>query len=798
MSTRSRTPVESPQSRLSLWEASTPSSTQAPSIHQALAALRLRDDYNGQIVHMEELPPRAAQYDEPRPGLSSELRQILTESGVHRLYSHQVETLHAARKNRNVVTVTGTASGKTLAFLLPILEALEQDPSACVMLLYPTKALAQDQLRGIEALLQRHPKLRGAVTAGVFDGDTAQGTRTRIRKQANLVLTNPDMLHRGILPYHSKWHRVLSHLTHVVVDEIHSYRGIFGSNVALVMRRLRRIAEHYDSSPQFLCSSATIQNPKQLAENLVGAPFFLVNRDGAPRGSRIFCLWNPPVLDRASMERRSGNVEACRIFATLVSRNIPTITFTKARVVAELIYRYAREALEPEGKQHTILPYRSGYLPKERRDIEQRLFCGKLRGVVSTNALELGIDIGSLDASVIVGFPGTIASVWQQAGRSGRSNKTSLTILVGYNDPIDQYLLHHPSYFFDQTPEAAILDAENPYVLANHLSCAAFELPLEAGDGQYFSGPSEAVRSVLRDAGDLTPIRDRDHWASSQFPARHVDLRTISDETYTILDTDNQDAVLGTVDAISAPELIYPEAIYLHRGETYFVSELDLEKKLAHVTRVQADYYTQPVLDTHLKELSERETSNTRLETVRFVDADVSWATTMFKKIEFGSQDSIGYKNLDLPWQTLNTVAVAWTPSRTVLKPLLEKGWRPGEALQGLRNVSITVFPTLAMCDRADLGGVVQGAPHRAPTLYLYDRYPGGLGFSESGYRRFEELLTKALELIEACRCEQGCPSCVGMPVLIPPQHQDPGLHKGRPIPDKDAARLLLRSVLNA
>ncbi len=762
-----------------------------------LARLQSDRRYAGQIAHVEHLPEREARHAGLEPPLSETLAGALAELGIHRLYTHQAAAIGAARRGENVVTVTGTASGKTVAFLVPILEALERDPNATALLLYPTKALAQDQLKGITRLASAHPRLKELIRAGTYDGDTSQSARRKIRDEANLILTNPDMLHRGILPYHARWHRVFRNLGHVVVDEVHTYRGIFGSNVGNVMRRLRRVAAHYEASPRFLCSSATIRNPLELAETLVGAPFTLVDDDGAPRGPKTFVLWNPPYLDDARMERRSGNVEAKELFVRLVEDGVNTIVFTKARVVAELIYKYAREDLNHRrgGLAEKIKPYRGGYLPAERREIERRLFSGELLGVVATNALELGIDIGGLDAAVLVGFPGTVASIWQQAGRAGRSRDEAVTFFVGYNDPIDQYLLRHPRYFFAQNPEAAVLDPANPYILAGHLGCAAFELPLTGADGTMFGEQAGAIREILREEGELHPVDGEDYWSTPEFPAKGVNLRTISDDTYTIVDSGREDAVIGTVDAISAPELVYPEAIYLHEGETYFVHELDLEKKIARVKRVSVDYYTQPVLDTSIRVTTGREERAEAGERLALVGATVTWATTMFKKIQFGNMDSIGYKNLDLPAQHLETVALGWSPSAAVAARVLREGLKPVEGLSGVRNLAITVFPVLAMCDRADVGGVIDSSNTGRPTLYLYDRFPGGLGFAERAYAEFPRLVGEALALLEACPCAEGCPSCVGLPILKPAIHQDPDAGMGYPIPDKRAARILLRAL---
>ena len=606
------------------------------------------------------------------------------------------------------------------------------------------------------------------------------------------------MLHAGILPYHAKWNRFMKDLRYVVVDEIHTYRGIFGSNVANVLRRLRRVCEHYGSDPQFICSSATIANPRELAERLVGQPFDVVDDDGSPRGAKHFVLWNPPHLDLSKMERRSSNVEGHWLMAQLIADGFQTIAFGRARVVAELIYRYTKDALrrlKPElaGK---IRSYRGGYLPEERREIERQLFSGELMGVASTNALELGIDVGSLDAAIIIGFPGTIASAWQQAGRAGRASDESLAVLVGYNDPIDQYLMRHGDYFFRQSPENAVVDPGNKYILSKHLRCAAFELPLTDMDEPLFGELTEPIVHLLEDFEDVKELDGRYYWSSTDYPARSVNLRTISDDTYTIVDVSRENSVMGVVDGVSALELVYPEAVYLHEGETYFVRELDLEQKVAYVEKKEVDYYTQPVLESSIRTGKPSVSKQWRQTDVFFGDATVTWLTSAFKKIKFYQLDSIGWSNLDLPPFHLETKALWFIPSKDAMDEVRGQGKNPVEGLVGIRNVAISVLPLFSMCDRRDVGGIVESSNTGSPTMFLYDRFEGGLGFVETGYRMIGDLLRGCLELVEECDCADGCPSCVGLPVLRPPIQQDPEVGGTWPIPDKESARLLLNAML--
>ena len=757
-----------------------------------------------EMVHAQSLPARPARYAELAEPLPRALAHALEAQGITRLYSHQAQAIDLARAGKHVVVATGTASGKSLAYHIPVLERLLLEKPATALYLFPTKALAQDQLRGLRRFADTSHDLARALTTGTYDGDTPGSARRKLRETGNAILTNPDMLHQGILPYHARWGRFFSNLRYVVVDEVHTYRGIFGSHVANVLRRLRRVARHYGADPQFLCSSATLKNPQELAELLVNDDVSVVDQDGSPRGPKLFVFWNPRTYEKAgedgsdSFARRSASVDAERILVAMLKRGVQSIVFTKARVVAELIYRYARERLEREsrGLADLLSPYRGGYLPEERRAIERRLFAGELRGVISTNALELGIDVGTLDASILVGFPNTIASTWQQAGRSGRKQAPSLAVVVAYEDPVDQYLMRHPNYFFGQAVESAVLDPENPYVLASQLSCAAYELPLSEEDEQIFGNRAPAIASILEEEGSFKSLDGLRYWSSAEYPAGSVNLRTISDDTFTILDQTRENAVLGTVDSISAPELVYPEAIYLHEGDTYFVRELDLKQKIAYVEPREVDYYTQPVLDTHLKLEETRESKKFGDETVGLGPAAVSWQTVAMKKIRFRSLDAIGYHPLDLPRQKLDTVALWIQPSEGTRNQVKIAGLNPREGMSGLRNLLITVLPLHVMCDRPDIGGILDSSNLGEPAIFMYDRYPGGLGYAERGYAIVGELLSASLRLIEDCPCEMGCPSCVSLPVLRPAQQQDPDLYGGWPTPSKAATEALLRRML--
>jgi len=751
--------------------------------------------YAGQVVHVRSTPARPARHADPAAALPEPLAAGLKAIGVKRLYVHQARALDLARQGKDFVVVTGTASGKTMCYNLPVLERLLADPKAKALYLFPTKALAQDQLGTLRRWADAGPDLAEALRPATYDGDTPRHNRRKIRMEANVILSNPDMLHVGVLPSHPRWASFFQDLRYVVVDELHQYRGIFGSNVAMVMRRLARVCAHYGSRPQFICASATIANPGELAEAVTGRPCETLDADGSPRGPRLFVLWNPPTLGAAGMARRSANMEATDLMVRLVERGVQTIVFTKARVVAELVYRYARERLAKTHKPlaDKVRAYRGGYLPEERRAIEQALFTGQLLGIVSTSALELGIDVGTLDASILVGFPGTIASAWQQAGRAGRGKEQALTILVAYNDPIDQYLMHHPDYFFGRPVEQGVVDPQNAYILAGHLGCAAAELPLAPEDAALFGARASAVADILAAGGDLTRIDDRYYWSRPEAPTQKTDLRTISNDTFSIVRTDaGRSEVIGQVDSISAPELVYPNAIYLHEGASYLVRQLDFAGKVAYVERAETDYYTQPVLADKCKIRQERERKSARGLTACFGDLTVTWATVAFKKIKYYTSENIGQTALDLPAQTLETTGLWMMVEPAILEDLRAGGLKAVEGLVGLRNLALVCLPMLAMCDRRDLSGIVESSNTGRPTAFLYDRFLGGLGFAEKGYALIGDLLEMCRRLVAECECESGCPSCVGLANLRPPIHQDPDLTCGYAIPSKEATMALL------
>jgi DEAD/DEAH box helicase domain-containing protein len=583
-----------------------------------------------------------------------------------------------------------------------------------------------------------------------------------------------------------------------------------------------------------LSASATIANPGELTAKLIGRDVQVIDNDGAPRGSKYFVLWNPTPMGKDQLARRSATDDAVCLMAAAVRANAQALAFTRTRQAAELVHRYTQDLLREQNSPlaDTMRAYRGGYLPNERRQIEQDLFSGRLRGVAATNALELGVDIGSLDVALLVHYPGTIASTWQQAGRSGRRQDESLAILLAGNDPVDQYLLRHPEYFFAQTPEQAVVDPDNTYVLARHLKAAAFELPLEEDDANPFGQRAAQVADVLCEAEELTSVGGKLYFAGGQNPAQQISLRHMSDETFSIVlcrpkarppqvgpsfhepaepprggpkdlgvgrqAMSQEHEVIANVDAISAPELIYPQAVYLHNGETYFIQHLDLDHKVAYAQRHEMNYYTQAILDSHVQLIQQRTASDAvPAAQLAYGDVDVSWQTVAFKKIKFSTRENIGYGRVDIPAQNLPTTAFWLLPDDAVRAAMKAEKLRPSEGLCGIRNLAVVALPMIAMCDSRDISGVVDSKNLGKSTLIVYDRYPGGLGYSEKGFHRILELLQLCLQLVRECQCEDGCPSCVGLPNLRPAIHSDPDLSRGYPIPNKQAALRLLQLLLS-
>ncbi len=688
------------------------------------------------------------------PGFAAALR----EAGVERLYSHQLAALEGVAESDLIVT-SGTASGKSLAFNLPVLDGIAADPKRRALYLYPTKALAQDQARKLSAL--RPPGLREAI----YDGDTPREERPAIRRRSNLVLTNPDMLHLGLLPHHRQWGDFLTNLGWVVLDEAHTYRGVFGSHVANVMRRLRRVAAAYGAEPRFILASATIANPGELAERLIGTSFELIDDDGAPRSEREVAIWNPPLIDEATGVRRSALSEAADLLADLVAQGVRTICFLRSRRGIELIQRFARENLLARGKRELadrIAPYRAGYTPQQRREIERRLAEGELLAVVATDALELGIDVGELDAALCVTFPGTVASLRQMWGRAGR-RRAGLAVYVAGQDALDQFFCRHPTEFLERPVEAAILDHSSEQIAARHLVAAAYELPLTEEDTAVFGDGWRERAERLVAAGELRRTGGRLLPRRSGFVASGISLRSSSADAVAVIERDSGE-MLGLVEAERAFTTIHPGAVYLHLGRSYEVELLDVEARRAVVSRFDEDWFTRPRKETeiYIERIEEqREVAGVALH---FGEVSVTEQVTAFQRVSIADQEPFDIVALELPEQNFATQALWYVIEDAIAGPL------PPDVLLGALHATehgqIAVLPLIAMCDRWDIGGLSTNVHMQTgrPTIFIYDGHPGGVGISRRGYEQFERLLGDAARLIGECPCESGCPSCVQSP----------------------------------
>jgi DEAD/DEAH box helicase domain-containing protein len=750
--------------------------------------LAVQPGYSGQMVHVEHIPRRQARSARLRLPLPGALQDCLHEHGLFPLYSHQAEAINYAREGKNVMVATSSASGKTLCYNAPVMEAVLTEPRSCALYLFPTKALAQDQLRSLNEIF--YPALFRAGEVTTFDGDTPQVERADVRKRARVVLTNPDMLHLGILPNHQQWSRLLRRLNYVVIDEAHTYRGVFGSHVAGVMRRLRRLCQYYGSSPQFICCSATIANPGEHARELAGLPFEVVDKDGSPQGGKDFVFWNPPLIDQAKSVRRSANGEAANLFAELVNRDIRTLTFVRTRQLTEVIYNYTRRRLAEigAGLSKKIKPYRAGYLPRERRQIERELFSGQLTGVVATTALELGIDIGDLEATVLTGYPGSIASTWQQAGRSGRSKEKALSFLIGLDNPLDQYFMRHPDFLFGKNFENALVNPDNPYILRAHLLCAAWELPLTGQDEEFFGPALLGEIPVLEEQALLRERKGRWYLSPSIiYPAQGINIRSTSGENFAIMDISTA-SLLETIEASVALFQIFPGAIYLHQGESYLVEELDLAARTAHARPVTVNYYTQDkeITDLHIVRVM-REKNCGRIK-VYLGEVEVTTRVVGFKKLAQFTEEVIGEEPLDLPPQRFPTVALWFDMPPGVAARLSKDQLDFAGGLHATEHAAIAILPLFALCDRNDIGGVSTPLhPDTGrPQVFIYDAYPGGIGIAEKGFDLVEELWQTTLKAIKECPCEEGCPSCVQSPKCG---------NNNKPL-DKKAAQILLEGLL--
>ncbi len=685
--------------------------------------------------------------DDLPPGLCERLEA----NGITELYSHQAAVWASAKHGEHVAITTGTASGKSLAFNLPVLAALTEQPKLRALYLYPTKALAQDQVRALGGLSVKH------IRAAIYDGDTESERRWQIRKWSNLILTNPDMLHVGVLPHHDRWGDVLANIRYVVVDEAHVYRGVFGSHVGNVLRRLRRLARVYGAEPQFLLASATIANPGELAHSLTGLDFTVIGEDGAPKAERTVALWNPPLVDEELGQRASALAEASKLMGDLVERGLRTLVFAKSRRSAELIHKFTADRL---GDASRLSPYRAGYTAAQRREIEQRLFSGELLGVSATNALELGIDVGMLDAVISVGFPGTVASLRQQWGRAGRRGH-GLAVLVASEDALDQYFMREPQTLLGRRVEAAILDHENRRVLDGHVAAAAFEAPLDDADAEIL-GP-EALRRAAEHP-ELTKTDAGYVWAGRDYPAARFGLRSASPDVFTVVETETG-SVLGTIERERAYSTVHEGAIYLHLGESYRVVALDLVARSALVEPFAGDYYTQAKKET-MTSIEETLRAETRLGLeLAFGRVSVTEQVIGYQRKSIRDQSTLELVGLDLPETTFDTEAVWYVPEPGQLAGLTEMPKLLG-TLHAAEHAMIAILPLWAMCDRWDIGGLSTNVHYQTgrPTVFVYDGHSGGVGIAERGFETFEGWVKDTAKMLDGCPCESGCPSCVQSP----------------------------------
>jgi len=726
---------------------------------QLIKNLQTKKGFGDRITAYVNLPAREGSYHEYPSFLNESLVEVLRDMGINKLYSHQKEALDLTEKGKNVVVVTPTASGKTLCYNAPVLNSIMSDEKSKALYLFPTKALSQDQVAELNEIIDA---LSSNIKAYTYDGDTPRDARKSIRLRGQIVVTNPDMLHTGILPHHTKWNELFSGLKFVVVDELHMYRGVFGSHFANVIRRLRRICRFYGSSPQFVCCSATIGNPRELAQDLIEEDFELIDKSGAPQGEKIVIFYNPPVINRQLGIRKSLLLEARNVALRFMEAGVVTIVFARSRLSTEVLVTYLKEEIKRRGKAADLVRgYRGGYLPLERREIEKSLRNAELLGVVSTNALELGIDIGSLEACVMAGYPGTISSTWQQAGRAGRKSEASCAVLVASSAPLDQFIINNSDYFFSSSPEKGVVDPDNLHILVSHIKSAAFELPFEKGE-KFGGQDTSEILSFLEEKGVVHLAGGKYHWMSDSYPAESISLRCATPENFIVFDRSHDNKAIGEVDLESASMLLHEDAIYIHEGRQFHVEELDWEGKKAYGREVDVDYYTDAKVDVNIQvmDVSSQETVGhlTRYNG----EIAVKELPTMYKKIRLHTHENIGSGEIHLPETEMHTTSY-WISFMEGFEAKLEKADLK-EALSALANVVRNVVPVFLLCDPRDVSAVHQEkSPFTGhPTVFLYDDHPGGVGLSQRIYGMDREIYRACVRLIERCLCEAGCPSCVG------------------------------------
>ncbi|MFC4617717.1 DEAD/DEAH box helicase [Camelliibacillus cellulosilyticus] len=719
----------------------------------------LKKDPN--VAHWETIEGREAKIAPFPKTMDDRLIQALNKRGISALYTHQAQAFKETASGHHIVAVTPTASGKTLCYNLPVIQAVLDNPNRRALYLFPTKALAQDQKSEMNEVIE---EMGVSLNSYTYDGDTPGNIRQKIRKAGHIVITNPDMLHSAILPHHTKWVSLFENLYYVVIDELHTYRGVFGSHVANVIRRLKRICAYYGSDPIFICTSATIANPKEHAERLTGKQMVLIDENGAPAVKKHFIFYNPPVVNSIMNIRRSASLEVKELAKKFLQNGIQTIVFARSRTRVELLLNYLQTLNTGRQEKAAIRAYRGGYLPSERRAIERGLRSGEIQGVVSTNALELGVDIGQLQACIMTGYPGSVSSTWQQAGRAGRRNDEAVIILVATSSPLDQYIIQHPDYFFHRHPEEARINPDNLIILVDHIKCSAYELPFKEND-RFGDSEVKDICTFLSDQDVLHFQGGCWYWMNDGFPATNISLRSATQDNVVIIDQTNTGhvKVIGEMDRFSAMTLLHEEAIYMHQGEQYQVETLDWEEKKAFVRQVDVNYYTDANMAVQLDVLEiDKETSESRFYDVAYGDVAVRAKPTIFKKIRFETHDNVGWGPIHLPEEEMHTSA-AWLSLNEYWEDVHDKQTTE-QALLGVSHLLKHAASLFVMCDPSDLEVVPMiKAPHNGrPTIFLYDKYPGGIGLSEKLYAHMERLLQEVYDMVSRCTCESGCPSCIG------------------------------------
>jgi len=754
-------------------------------LKKSLDILKEIGSKNDSIRAIKNIPAQEGRYMEYPPGVHPALVQALKEKGFSRLYSHQYLSWKNVREGKNIAVVTPTASGKTLCYNLPVLDTILNDPSARAIYLFPTKALSQDQRAELDETIKHLPE---EVRIFTYDGDTPQDARKAIRARGHIILTNPDMLHTGIMPHHTKWIKLFENLRYVVIDELHNYRGIFGSHLANVLRRLKRIAKFYGSNPQFILCTATISNPEEMAERMIEAPVSLIDENGAPQGEKYFVFYNPPVVNKYLGIRRSYVNESRRVASIFLKNDLQTIVFAQSRLITEVLLTYLKEDIEKSiPNQGLIRGYRGGYLPLKRREIEKNLRSGNILGVVSTNALELGIDIGNLDVAVLAGYPGTITSTWQRAGRAGRKSGPSAAVLVATSAPLDQFIVNNPDYFFSKNPEKSLINPDNLSILISHIECAAFELPFQDGE-KFGSMEIEEILKFLEEENLVHHSKDKWFWTSDAYPADGVSLRSISSDNFVVVDITDKPKAIAEVDFPSALTALHPKAIYLCEGQQYYVEKLNFTQRKAYVKQTDVDYYTDAIDYTKIKILDTFDKKNLGPCVIAHGEVHVATQVVGFKKIKFHTMENVGSGDLSLPQNEMHTTAYWLTIPSHIIQSFPYSSEEKINGLFGLAYCFHHVSPLFMMCDIHDVGVSVgdnttgKSVPPRdirikqslresqeifsdidfEPNIYIYDNFPGGIGLSPSLFDLKKELLHQCLRTISACPCAEGCPSCVG------------------------------------